>query len=357
MSAPVAVPGASQQQGRGDEGAVKGGAEYAVASSKHHGVLYSSPPDTDYEGGLSESDTIDVSCIGRIIKSGWLQKRSKTTKSWSKRWCVLRDHQFVYYKDEQEYKVLGIVPTADIMSVAMISDHQKPNRFALFATSGNIHLKAENEADAQQWIDTIRTASSKAAEDIMSSSFRRISILEHPRGDIASHFQKMGQLQAPEGHAGPPQASSLDPSTEKSKATPASLPGPPQPDQVHQRDIESQDQVQQDENGLQHDEKIVRTGYVVRKRHRHYAKWTKQWMVLTTRRVLFYKSDKSRDPVKNIELANVIDTTELDGLSPSKPFCMQIITAKKRIRLSVSTEADLTQWLASFKAFIKPPAL
>uniref|UniRef100_A0A060T4U3 ARAD1B02618p n=1 Tax=Blastobotrys adeninivorans TaxID=409370 RepID=A0A060T4U3_BLAAD len=354
MSAPVAVPGASQQ-GRGDEGPVKGGAEYAVASSKHHGVLYSSPPDTDHEGGgLSEADTIDVNCIGRIIKSGWLQKRSKTTKSWSKRWCVLRDHQFVYYKDEQEYKVLGIVPTADIMSVAMIPDLQKPNRFALFATSGNVHLKAENEADAQQWIDTIRTTASKAAEDIMSSSFRRISILEHPRGDIASHFQKMGQSKAPEGHTGPPPASSFGPSTEKSKATP-SLPSS-QPDQAQQRGIESQDQGQQDENGLQHDEKIVRTGYVVRKRHRHYAKWTRQWMVLTTRRVLFYKSDKSKDPVKDIELANVIDTTELDGLSPSKPFCMQIITAEKRIRLSVSTEGDLTQWLASFKAFIKPPA-
>lgn len=99
------------------------------------------------------------------------------------------------------------------------------------------------------------------------------------------------------------------------------------------------------------EETILETGHLLRLKKR-YKHWTDQWVVLTNERLLFYKNEKSKSVVKEIEIENLIDVVEMDAMSKSKQYCMQLITPEKRMRFCAPSEEDLIRWLAAIKAVI-----
>ena len=254
----------------------------------------------------------------RIVKSGWLYKRTKTTKTWHRRWFVLRDYQFVYYKDEQEYKVEGIINTADIMTVAMVNDPKNHNRhFALFTPSNNVHLRADNVPDAQDWIDIIKQTSSDATESLLSSSYQRMSILEsamrkkepteerdHDEGIVfPSDFQPEHRIQSP----GVGQGTSYFSGTDVTVSSYVS-----EEQNINEGDHENygSEQIEQEEE----EEKIIWKGYLLRLKNKM---WKNQWVVLTNHRLIFSTNEATSSIKKIIELDKVIDVVEIDPLSKS----------------------------------------
>lgn len=99
------------------------------------------------------------------------------------------------------------------------------------------------------------------------------------------------------------------------------------------------------------EETILETGHLLRLKKR-YKHWRNQWVALSNERLVFYKNEKSKSPVKVIPIENLIDVVELDAMSKSKQYCMQLITPEKRIRFCALSEEDLIRWLASIKAVI-----
>lgn len=314
--------------------------------------------------GSTLDSAVDGSGSGktvRIYKSGWLYRRSH--KQWKRRWFVLRDEQLTFYKDEREYKVDGIIPTAEIMSAAMVNDtsHQSDNscKFAVITNANNIHFKADTGVDAHSWVDILRQA---AHESSMASSYKRENILSKMGGSaaspgaVASSSVQEGGIAFPSGFghkedqglqplASPSAFSGSFDGFSSSGASDEHLPQTSTAAAVVAEGGEATDAAASDS---QEKEQTIQSGYVQRLK-RHYNKWIVQYAVVTSKRVLFYKKHTDQIPLKVIDLHEIADVVEIDPLSKSRHFCMQIITAEKRMRFCLESEEELTQWLASFK--------
>ncbi|KAG5369787.1 putative PH domain-containing protein [Yarrowia sp. C11] len=328
-------------------------------------------------------------------KSGWLHVRNKR-KSWKKQWVVLRAQGLSVYKDEREYEPVRVIPAEEIMSVALLDDLN----FAVFTSSINHHFKSEARTDAESWVAQLKEVGKRAADNVVDAQKREreasstasaskehvgIPIVvdtclaaatsphEHlhsysnhphsPHMDAAhSHTEYSGDdvfssqsewdedksplSKSPIGDPqhfhdsfkteskphNPPKISTNSP-PQSSGPSPTS-PSPPSPSRSC----------------------LIAEGPLLRLKKR-YNQWQRQYAVLTTESLSFYKTQSSahlhKKPIKTIAVDQLLDVVELDPLSKSKPFCMQLITPAKRIRFSLDSEADLTKWLVAIKSIAK----
>ncbi|KAK9358629.1 hypothetical protein V1504DRAFT_460459 [Lipomyces starkeyi] len=98
-------------------------------------------------------------------------------------------------------------------------------------------------------------------------------------------------------------------------------------------------------------DRVLKSGYLLRLVKR-YNQWRKKWVVLRKGSIAFYKSEDEYKPLKIVPLDHVIDVMEIDPMSRSKQYCLQIILPEKRLRLCADTEEDLTRWLVAIKAAV-----
>lgn len=340
----------------------------------------------------------------------------------------------------------------------MLTDQHKPNHFAFFTPSKNYHLRAETTRDAEKWVENLKETLESASQQVLSSSFKRLSTLDEVAKDFGGSFNppplnrhsitmgpplaskqgaqyqqhfpkrhsvsvtgstsllsivKQQQQQQQPGEANPlnklvspvaPAKASMDGGTSLSKSlessgtsrasyatnslfsgreegqssypsdhgsptafssniiddsvkkqglsqsnvpaaapAPASAPAPaPAPPATHARHKTEADDPEQ----------VLESGHLLRLKKRS-KRWTDQYVVLSSSCLAFYKSERqTKTPVKLIPIENLIDVVEMDAMSRSKQFCMQVITPEKRMRFCAPGEEDLIRWLAAIKAVI-----
>ncbi|KAI8601198.1 hypothetical protein EDD21DRAFT_290429, partial [Dissophora ornata] len=51
----------------------------------------------------------------KVVRQGFLLKLGKRSKTWRKKWFVLRGDKLTYYKNAKEYQPLGIIPLSNII--------------------------------------------------------------------------------------------------------------------------------------------------------------------------------------------------------------------------------------------------
>ncbi|KAK9470740.1 uncharacterized protein V1510DRAFT_422338 [Dipodascopsis tothii] len=102
---------------------------------------------------------------------------------------------------------------------------------------------------------------------------------------------------------------------------------------------------------LERDTKVLHSGYLLRL-VRRYSQWRRKWVVLRSKNLVLYKSEKEYQPLKVIPLDDIVDVMEIDPLSRSKRHCLQLITPEKRLRFCAASDEDLTAWLVALKAAI-----
>lgn len=97
--------------------------------------------------------------------------------------------------------------------------------------------------------------------------------------------------------------------------------------------------------------------------------WKKYWVVLRPKNLAFYKSkdvnlntsqDRDQSFSDNtsqeyaahliIPLSNIMSAVEIDPVSKSKLYCMQVIAEEKNYRLCASSEDALAKWLGALKS-------
>jgi hypothetical protein len=64
----------------------------------------------------------------------------------------------------------------------------------------------------------------------------------------------------------------------------------------------------------------------------------------------FYKDDQEYSALKIISMSQVIDAAEVDPMSRSKRFCLQLIAVEKTYRLCAPDEESLARWLGALKS-------
>ncbi|KAL8182971.1 UNVERIFIED_CONTAM: Unconventional myosin-X, partial [Gekko kuhli] len=92
------------------------------------------------------------------LKSGWLYKKgggmsTLSRRNWKRRWFVLREAKLMYFENDSEEKLKG---TIDIRKAKEIVDiHEKENALDVVTNDRVYHIVAESPEDASDWFNIL----------------------------------------------------------------------------------------------------------------------------------------------------------------------------------------------------------
>lgn len=127
------------------------------------------PSESDFPASPSESfEEI------KVFKTGWLTKEGGKRRVWRRRWFILRTDGLFYFTTQQAKKCAGVVKFTDDITSSSISkleeknDKGRPFCFIIETTDRTYYLSGENDAEVDQWIQSINevlTAKKKPVEE------------------------------------------------------------------------------------------------------------------------------------------------------------------------------------------------
>uniref|UniRef100_H3DGD2 Myosin X, like 3 n=1 Tax=Tetraodon nigroviridis TaxID=99883 RepID=H3DGD2_TETNG len=104
------------------------------------------------------------------VKSGWLYKKgggmsTLSRRNWKMRWFVLRDSKLMYFENDSEEKLKG---TIDIRTAKEIVDnHEKENALNIVTEERTYHIYAESPEDASCWFSVLSRVHTANPEQLM----------------------------------------------------------------------------------------------------------------------------------------------------------------------------------------------
>ncbi|KAJ5050447.1 uncharacterized protein L3040_002330 [Drepanopeziza brunnea f. sp. 'multigermtubi'] len=327
----------------------------------------------------------------RVLKSGYVQKRTRKTKAWKSIYLVLRPNYLSIYRDQKEDKLRHKIHLSDLTAVAFLKDpkQKRENVFGLFSPSRNYHLEATSRKDAQEWVDLIRTEAriEEEEEEMMLQS-----PVGYATGTYSGFERNMQQQHEQRLHEERLGSSSPEPSdaiTRTNTFGPSSYRRPSHTMEYSGNEIsdfsdvdipracgEASVSVSEDAlavkppqtrpmldarnpsqlsgfNVEQEPERVVWQGYLLYlKSVRGVRQWKDYWIVVRPRMITMYKSDAEYSPILIIDLVNVINAVEIDPLSKTKVHCLQVITEEKSYKFCARNEETLDSSLGALKSLL-----
>lgn len=331
----------------------------------------------------------------RVLKTGRVSRRVKHKHvfraSWKPAYLVLRPNLLSVYKDEETTRLRVSISLSEVTAVAPVKSPRSNRKhvFGIFTPSKNYRFEALSERDAEDWINRIR-GETPADED--EAAFLALSRKREPpaiqkqliedtteHSDFEGASAGAGRASSPEfGHGlstsvrarklpytqdysgneitsyselsdnGPSQTRNSRLRSMPSIHT-LSLSAPEDKPMSLPRDISRQS----DLAILRDPERVVCQGYLQGLRIKGTVRqWKRLWVVLRPKSLAFYKDDQEYSAIKIISMSQVIDAAEVDPMSRSKTFCMQIIAEEKTYRLCAPDEESLARWLGSLKSIL-----
>ncbi|KAL3423199.1 PH domain-containing protein [Phlyctema vagabunda] len=330
----------------------------------------------------------------RVLKAGYVQKRTRKTKAWKPIYLVLRSNYLSIYKDQNEAKLRHKILLADLTTVAFLKDpkQKRQNVFGLFSPSRNYHLEAASHADAEQWVALIRQEAriEEEEEEMFLASPGAIPTgishgLDHEMQRIEQnrlHDERVGSsspepselarpvrnqgfnLQRLHSHtmdySGNELASHSDMSdTEGTRARGASMvslsedplavKSPGDRPMLAGRNTSQMSGF----NAEQDPERIIWQGHLLYLKSKGGVRqWKDLWAVIRHKNVAFYKNESEYSPILIIPLTSVINAVEIDPVSKTKRHCMQVITEEKSYKFCAHNEVSLDTSLGAFKCLL-----
>ncbi|XP_053732174.1 unconventional myosin-X [Synchiropus splendidus] len=104
------------------------------------------------------------------LKSGWLYKKgggmsTLSRRNWKMRWFVLRESKLMYYENDSEEKLKG---TIDICAAKDIVDnHEKENALNIMTEERTYQIYAESPEDASGWFNVLSRVHSANHQQLM----------------------------------------------------------------------------------------------------------------------------------------------------------------------------------------------
>uniref|UniRef100_A0A8C3P901 Myosin X n=1 Tax=Chrysemys picta bellii TaxID=8478 RepID=A0A8C3P901_CHRPI len=103
------------------------------------------------------------------LKSGWLYKKggglsTLSRRNWKRRWFVLRESKLMYFENDSEEKLKG---TIDIRRAKEIVDiHEKENALDIVTEDRIYHIVAESPEDASGWFNVLSRVNSATVQQL-----------------------------------------------------------------------------------------------------------------------------------------------------------------------------------------------
>ena len=366
--------------------------------------LSNDPPLRSFESGhLSLRSLSSVNQNGsfardRVLKSGMVKRRVKSKGAWKASWkptyLVLRPNLLSMYKHEDETGLQVAITLSEVTAVARIKKANMDHVFGVFSQSKNYRLQANSEAEMVQWIEQTREeARVDAHEEVMLSgrTFQhadrgsyhfettdfsgedddrdRSSSPESPRRPLPMHWAqnqsrpiKQRQVSMVHDYSGNEMTTSCSDFSDGAAHT---LPqrqtgrlgqrGPAVGANAGQPAM-TRNNSQASGFGMSSDsDRVVRQGWLNHLRTKGGVRqWKKRWIVLRPQCLSFYKDEQEYAATKILSMSSVINVGELDPISKSKTYCLQLnMEENKNYKFCAPNEDELVKWLGSFKSIIK----
>ncbi|KAE8392778.1 hypothetical protein BDV23DRAFT_150422 [Aspergillus alliaceus] len=327
----------------------------------------------------------------RVLKTGKVLRRVKHKHafraSWKQAYFVLRPNLLSVYKDEEATRLRLSITLSEVTAVAPVKSPRSTRQhvFGIFSPSKNYRFQASSEKDAQDWIERIRaetrvdeeeeaflalsmkennTATSKQRIDDTTdfSDIENVGRASSPEfGRAGSPVQSSGRLAAHQnfsGHDitsysewsdGPASNSSIRPASRTSTNPNLSVSTP----SGHPTTARDTGRIQESGNTRRDPERVICNGYLQCLRIKGGVRqWKRLWVVLRPKSLGFYKDEQEYSAVKILPMAQVFDAAEIDPVSRSKLYCLQVIAEEKSYRLCADNEESLAKWLGSLKSVL-----
>ncbi|XP_077125819.1 unconventional myosin-X [Ranitomeya variabilis] len=103
------------------------------------------------------------------LKQGWLYKKgggssTLSRRNWKKRWFVLRQSKLMYFESDSEEKLKGTIELREAKEV--IDNTGKENGIDIVVENRTYHLIAESPEDASQWFSVMSQVQSSTEQEI-----------------------------------------------------------------------------------------------------------------------------------------------------------------------------------------------
>ncbi|KAJ6078987.1 hypothetical protein N7467_008740 [Penicillium canescens] len=330
----------------------------------------------------------------RVVKTGRVQRRVKHKHvfraTWKPAYLVLRPNHLSVYKDEETTRLRVSIPLSEVTAVAPVKSARSTRKhvFGVFTPATNYRFEAPTQRDAEDWIQRIRTETpgNEDEQAFLALTNRRAPPAIHKQlvDDTTDHshsdFDLAGRASSPEprhtrstrSHSHAPNLPYIqDYSGNEATSFSEFSDGSPPTRNSHLRSMPSihslslsapeekiaplpRDTSKPSDLGILRDpERVACQGYLQGLRIQGTVRqWKRLWVVLRPKSLAFYKDDAEYSALKIIPMSQVIDAAEVDPLSRSKTFCMQIIAEEKTYRLCAPDEESLALWLGSLKSIL-----
>ncbi|KAL2864711.1 PH domain-containing protein [Aspergillus lucknowensis] len=326
----------------------------------------------------------------RVLKSKKVNRRVKPKHVfrafWKPAYIVLRPNLLSVYEDEEATRLRASISLSEVTAVAPIKSPRssRQNVFAIFTASKNYRFQALSDKDMEDWIERIRAESrliedeealfalSKKRDSIATNRQRiydttdhsdteyreRASSPEFSRDLSSSHRTR--RLVTPHDYSGNDITSYSEWSDGPgSNASVQSKSRPSIPDlsssapAIQQSGIPREASKNYELAAVWDPERVVCSGYLqclrIKGGVRH---WKRLWVVLRAKNLAFYKNEQEYSAVKIIPMEQILDAAEVDPISRTKKFCLQIIAEEKIYRLCTPDEESLAKWLGALKSIL-----
>jgi hypothetical protein len=75
-------------------------------------------------------------------------------------------------------------------------------------------------------------------------------------------------------------------------------------------------------------------------------------MVVRPRALALYKNEEEYRPLLILPFESIIDAVEIDPISRSKKYCLQVLSEERNYRFCALSEDCLNRWLGAFKSVL-----
>lgn len=327
----------------------------------------------------------------RVIKSGYLQKRTTKTKTWKSIYLVYRPNTLSIYKNEKENKLRHKIYLSELTAVTLLKDpkQKREHVFGLFSPSKNFHLQATNADEAQEWVDLIRRDARIEEEEeemfLASPIVRRDSFMPpgsfdaSPGRIVPEHDRCMSSSPEPvdlpvsgfrrpsynprrpsttiesSGWSGNEMASHSDFSdTDVQRIHGASIESlavqtPPTSVAAGPRPSVGVRNASYDQDP----DRIIWQGWLWWLRSKGGVRqWKNCWAVLRPRNLILYKDESEYTVQFIVHMGMILNVVDIDPMSKTKTHCLQIITEEKSYRFCAYDEESLVKCLGAFKSLL-----
>lgn len=332
----------------------------------------------------------------RVLWSGRVNRRVKSKGAWKPTWkptyLVLRPNLLSMYKNDDETGIRASITLSDVTAVVPVKKANTAHVFGVFSSSKNYHFQGSSAKDVADWIERIRTearvdvhdeivltspkarterpenwipcettdlsgedeadrpSSPETSQSLVrgqkgqrprASTTQRLpsAIHEYSGNEMMTSYSDFSDAPTASG----PHKQVLPPSqTASVAASPAN-----RPSAVRNASQTSGFDVNNDP------ERVIRQGWLYCLKAKGGVKqWKKLWVVLRPKNISFYKNEQEYSAVKIVSMSSVINAAEIDPVSKSKKYCLQLIMEDKTYRFCAPSEDSLARWLGSLKSVL-----